>query len=154
MTLFGGWGLISVGPSGDGFTGFFVAWLFAEALFLGVFLYFVEDWRNDYFELTPSHIIEVEQRPLLLGVARREARLDRIQNLSFQVPGFVARVLRFGHVQFETAGREGKFELKWVRYPDRVRSKISDHQYELISASDGRCDAASGRITELVCDLR
>ena len=96
---------------------------------LGVFLYYVEDWRNDYFELTPSHIIEVNQRPLLLGATRREARLDRIQNLSFQVPGLLAKVLKYGHVQFETAGREGKFEMKWVRDPAQVRTKISDYQY-------------------------
>lgn len=107
-----------------------VAWLVAEAIFLGVFLYIVEDWRNDYFELTPTHVIEVDQRPLLLGVTRREARLDRIQNLSFHIPGVLAKLLKYGHVQFETAGREGTFEMRWLRDPARIRTKISDYQYQ------------------------
>ncbi len=111
------------------FASWLVAWLILQAILLAVLLWFVEDWRNDYVQLTPSHVILVEQKPLLLREARREARLDRIQNLSFQVPGFWGQVLKFGHVQFETAGREGRFELKWVRYPARIRSLISDRQY-------------------------
>ncbi len=112
------------------FTSWFIAWLILEAILLAALLWFVEDWRNDYVQLTPSHIILVEQKPLLLREARREARLDRIQNLSFQVPGFWGQLLQYGHVQFETAGREGLFELKWVRHPSKVRSLISDRQYE------------------------
>lgn len=111
------------------FASWFIAWLILEAILLAALLWFVEDWRNDYVQLTPSHIILVEQKPLLLREARREARLDRIQNLSFQVPGFWGQLLKYGHVQFETAGREGRFELKWVRYPSKVRSLISDRQY-------------------------
>jgi hypothetical protein len=33
-------------------------------------------------------------------------------------------------VQFETAGTEGQFAIKWIRYPAKVRSLISDRQYE------------------------
>ncbi|HOU12280.1 MAG TPA: cyclic nucleotide-binding domain-containing protein [Anaerolineae bacterium] len=105
-------------------------WLILEALLLGALWWLVEDWRNDYVQLTPTHVILVEQKPLLLRESRREARLDRIQNLSFQVPGFWGQLLKYGHVQFETAGREGRFELKWVRYPAKVRSLISDRQYK------------------------
>ncbi len=111
------------------FTSWLVAWLILEAILLAALLWFVEDWRNDYVQLTPSHVILVEQKPLLLREARHEARLDRIQNLSFQVPGFWGQLLKFGHVQFETAGREGRFELKWVRHPAKIRTLISDRQY-------------------------
>jgi len=126
----GGW-LLSGIRGGDPrrFFSWLVAWLIVEAILLAVLLWFVEDWRNDYVQLTPSHIILVKQKPLLLREERREARLDRIQNLSFQVPGFWGQILKFGHIQFETAGREGGFELKWVRYPARIRSLISDRQY-------------------------
>ncbi len=130
LTVGGGSYLLSLLEKGDPhFTSWLVAWLILEAILLGALLWFVEDWRNDYVQLTPSHVILVEQKPLLLRESRREARLDRIQNLSFQVPGFWGQVLKYGHVQFETAGREGRFELKWVRYPAKVRSLISDRQY-------------------------
>ncbi len=113
----------------EAFTAWLVVWLVLEAILLGVLLWFVEDWRNDYVQITPSHVILVEQKPLLLRESRREARLDRIQNLSFQIPGFWGQFFKFGHVQFETAGKEGRFELKWVRYPAKVRALISDRQY-------------------------
>lgn len=106
------------------------AWLFLEAVLLGILLWFVEDWRNDYFQLTPSHIILVRRLPLLLQESRHEARLDHIQNLGYEVPTILARVLNYGHVQFETAGREGKFELKWVRRPEEIQSTISNRQYQ------------------------
>jgi len=130
LTMGGGVFLYNLRNAGNStFTSWLVAWLILEAILLGVLLWFVEDWRNDYVQLTPSHIILVEQKPLLLREARREARLDRIQNLSFQVPGFWGQLLKFGHVQFETAGREGRFELKWVRHPAKIRTLISDRQY-------------------------
>ena len=129
LTSLGGAGIVGL-IGKDNFWAWFVAWAAGEFICIGAFLYIIEDWRNDYVQITPSHIIQVEQRPLLLGESRREARLDRIQNLSFQVPGVLAQVLKYGHVQFETAGREGKFELKWVRDPAKVRAKISDRQYE------------------------
>ena len=112
------------------FLGWLVGWLFIEAIALGALLWFVEDWRNDYFQLTPSHIILVQRLPLLLRESRHEARLDRIQNLGFAVPSIIARVFDFGHVSFETAGTEGKFELQWVRHPERVQKTISNRQYE------------------------
>ncbi|MGC9349355.1 MAG: cyclic nucleotide-binding domain-containing protein [Anaerolineae bacterium] len=113
-----------------GFFGWFVIWLILEALLLGALLWLVEDWRNDYFQLTPSHIILVHRRPLLLQKSRRQARLDRIQNLSFEVPTIVARIFDYGHVQFETAGTEGQFVLQWVRRPEDVQETISARQYK------------------------
>jgi len=113
----------------ESFLGRMVAWLVLEAVVFGVLLWFVEDWRNDYFQLTPSHIVLVNQRPLLFQESRHEARLDRIQNLGFEVPNILARMLDYGHVQFETAGTQGKFELKFVRRPEEVQSTISNRQY-------------------------
>jgi len=121
--------MLSSAWGAENFLVWMVAWLVLEAVVFGVLLWFVEDWRNDYFQLTPSHIILVERRPLLLQVSRHEARLDRIQNLGFEVPNIVARALNYGHVQFETAGTQGKFELKFVRRPEEVQSTISNRQH-------------------------
>jgi hypothetical protein len=107
-----------------------VGWLFLEAILTGVLLWLVEDWRNDYFQLTPTHIILVEQLPLLLQESRHEARLDRIQNLGFEIPNIFAKMWSYGHVQFETAGTLGKFELRYVRHPAEVQSTISNRQYQ------------------------
>jgi len=125
----GGIVVLSSAWGAESFLGWMSAWLVLEAVAFGVLLWFVEDWRNDYFQLTSSHIIHVERRPLLLQESRHEARLDRIQNLGFEVPNIFARAFKYGHVQFETAGTQGKFELKFVRRPEEVQSTISNHQY-------------------------
>lgn len=105
-------------------------WLVGEAVLFFLVLWFIEDWRNDYFELTPSRIILVFQKPLLLERTRREAQLDNVQNISSEIPNAVARFFKYGHVMLETAGTEGTFALKWVRYPERVSSEISRRQRE------------------------
>ena len=117
-------------PEGAHFLSWFYIWLGAEAICIGFLFWFIEDWRNDYFQLTKNKIVQVDQRPLLLGVSRREAPIDRIQNLGFEIPTVFARFFDYGHVQFETAGREGKFVLQFVHKPKQVQAAISDHKYK------------------------
>ncbi len=94
------------------------------------FLWKLEDWRNDYFEITPTRFVQIERSPFMLKESRRETTLDRIQNISFTVPNLPARLFRYGTVTLETAGTQGKFELAYVRYPDRVQAEISRRQKE------------------------
>ncbi|MDF1516286.1 MAG: PH domain-containing protein, partial [Anaerolineae bacterium] len=116
-------------PEGASVVNWFLIWLGAEAVCIGVLFWFIEDWRNDYFQMTKNKIIQVDQRPLLLGVSRREAPIDRIQNLAFEIPTAIARFFDYGHVEFETAGTEGKFVLQYVRRPKDVQASISNHKY-------------------------
>lgn len=111
---------------------FLVAWLVVETVLFAALLWYIEDWRNDYFQLTPSRLVLVERKPLLLQESRREAPLDRIQNISFTVPGVLGRFFHYGHVMLETAGTTGKFELKWLRDPQLVQSEISKRQRQYI----------------------
>jgi CRP-like cAMP-binding protein len=117
-------------PEGAKLFNWFFVWLGAEAICIGVLFWFIEDWRNDYFQLTKNKIIQVDQRPLLLGVSRREAPIDRIQNLGFEIPTAIARLLDYGHVTFETAGTEGQFVLQYVRRPKDVQTTISNYKYK------------------------
>ena len=95
------------------------------------FLWKLEDWRNDYFEITPARFIQIERKPFLLQESRRETTLDRIQNISFVVPNPIARIFQYGTVTLETAGTEGKFTLDYVRHPDKVQAEISKRQKDL-----------------------
>jgi len=107
-----------------------IVWLILEGALFATLLWFIEDWRNDYFEVTPNRIIQVDRKPLLLQEKRRETTLDRIQNISFDIPDFMARFFKYGNVMLETAGTLGKFELKSVRYPDKIQAEISKRQRE------------------------
>lgn len=105
-------------------------WLFLEVLMLGVVMWYIEDWRNDFFQITPTHIIHVDRKPLWGRLTRQEARLDRIQNITSDVPDLFARLFNYGKVTLETAGAEGKFEIEFVREPEKVRAEISKRQQQ------------------------
>jgi len=82
------------------------------------------DWENDIYVLTDDRIIDVEKRPLALSEHRREATLDRIQNVNLTVPGPIASILGYGDVNIETAGGEGMFTFTRVMAPHEVQREI------------------------------
>lgn len=102
-----------------------VLWLLIESVLFAMLLWAIEDWRNDYFQITPTRMIMVNCKPLLLSESRRETILGEIQNISFDVPDIMARFFKYGNVMLETAGATGKFEMKWVRYPQKIQAEIS-----------------------------
>ena len=117
--------LFNVLPPLTGFRNcFWVAFLFG--LLVGPFLlwYRYEDWRNDIYQLTDDRIIDVERLPLGLREERREASLDVIQDIRYEIPGIVANLLNYGNVFIETAAREAVFTFDWVYDPRRVQEEI------------------------------
>lgn len=82
-----------------------------------------DDWQNDIYQVTQTRIIDVERLPFYLREERREASLGVIQNVKFEVPGFLGRVLNFGSVTIETAGA-GAFTFDLVKNPSGVQSEI------------------------------
>ncbi len=107
-----------------------IVWLLIEAGLFAKLLWIAEDWRNDYFQITPNHLILVDRSPLLMKESRQETVLSHIQNISFSIPGMLPRIFDYGHVMLETAGTLGKFELKWLRHPQKVQAEISKRQRE------------------------
>lgn len=83
-----------------------------------------EDWRNDIYILTDSKIIDVEKKPLFFAMERREATLDKIQNVALRMPGLLPNILNYGDVLIETAGPTGAFTFNGVSHPAEVRHEI------------------------------
>jgi len=83
----------------------------------------VVDWRNDIYAITDDRVIDIEKVPFK-AESRLEARLDRIQNVRYLKPSVLARILNFGNVRLETAGRE-PFTFEYVRNPEAVQQEIS-----------------------------
>ncbi|MBN1810383.1 MAG: cyclic nucleotide-binding domain-containing protein [Anaerolineae bacterium] len=82
------------------------------------------DWQNDTYSITATHIIDIEKRPFFGREERREADLERVQNIAVTVPGPLARLLRYGSVIIETAGEE-PFTFDLAQDPNGVRAEIS-----------------------------
>jgi uncharacterized membrane protein YdbT with pleckstrin-like domain len=86
-------------------------------------LWNVIDWQNDLYILTADRIIDLDKVPLI-SEDRREARLQQIQDVHYVMPGFINRLLDFGDVEVETAGRGGGFAFHSVPHPRQVQAEI------------------------------
>lgn len=81
------------------------------------------DWHNDLYVLTDTHVLDIEKRPFT-SEFRREANLGMIQNVSYEQPTFIAKLLDFGNTRLETAGRMGEFTFDNVPRPRHVQEVI------------------------------
>ena len=100
------------------------------------------DWSNDVYILTDDRIIDVEKKPLFFAEERREATLDRVQNVTLAVPGPLAALLNYGNVDIDTAGGEGKFTFTRVPAPRQVQqeimARVAGHQERRQQAESAR----------------
>jgi uncharacterized membrane protein YdbT with pleckstrin-like domain len=81
------------------------------------------DWENDLYILTEDRIIDLEREPLFFGERRRDASLGMIQNVSLQIPHFIAATFNYGNVLVQTAGA-GDFTFDRVGSPRAVQAEI------------------------------
>jgi hypothetical protein len=86
--------------------------------------YRIENWRNDKYILTKTHIIDVYALPLGLFEQRRQAEWDRVQNANYKVPSFWANLFNYGDVIVETAAVEGRLDFIHVPNPRKVQQEI------------------------------
>jgi hypothetical protein len=83
-----------------------------------------ENWRNDQYILTRSHIIDIEALPFGLAEKKRQATWDRVQNATYELPTFWANLFDYGTVVVETAAVEGQFDFVNVGHPRLVQQEI------------------------------
>lgn len=99
-------------------------------------LWEIEDYRNDLYILTPANVIDIEKKPF--GPEdRRQAGLDRIQNVSFETT-FIGNLLGYGNVLLETAGAGGKFTFIHVPNPRDVVATINEYLAEFRNGEKAR----------------
>lgn len=100
--------------------GLFVVSIFESSWFMWRY----EDWRNDIFQMTASHILDIDRLPLGLKESRRQAALEQIQNINVDIPNIWARLFNYGNVVIETAGRRGDLVFEWVMKPRAIQAEI------------------------------
>jgi uncharacterized membrane protein YdbT with pleckstrin-like domain len=94
--------------------------LLVLAFFLGFWLWWVtEDWGNDTYQITDDRLVDVEKKPLFFPEQRREATLDRVQDVTLEVEGIIANIFGFGNVNIDTAGAGASSPLRMCRRPTR-----------------------------------
>jgi uncharacterized membrane protein YdbT with pleckstrin-like domain len=90
-----------------------------------------DGWRNDYYVVTDSRIIDVEGSPFHLREEKIvEGTFDIIQNTYYTSQGWVARIFRIGDVIIDTAAQRAAFTFHDVARPEQVQQQI----FERLSA--------------------
>lgn len=105
-----------------------VANFFLALYSLAILAYLLVRWIEYYLDvwvITSERIIDIEQKTLFHREIS-EMPLDRIQNVTVEIPGFLATVLGFGNVKIQTAGA-GEFTVSEVAEFNRAKEVILQH---------------------------
>lgn len=102
--------------------------LFSLAIYLMVitllFFIFWNDYYLDMWIVTSERIIDINQ----LGLFKREItefRLDKVQDITIEIPNITATFLKYGNLVLETAG-ESTFTIKQIPNIHEAKNLILD----------------------------
>lgn len=103
-------------------------WLFGVSfacLGLGLILFFYHwvGWYYTYFIITNQRLRQVSQQGLF-GRSVVDLGLSKIQNISYNVPGFTGEMLGFGTIVLQTY--VGDLVLDRIHHPAKIYNKIQD----------------------------
>lgn len=106
-------------------------WLFAGSLW-ALFVWMkiaasVTHYYLDAWMVTGEHLIDIEQWSLFHRQTS-VSRIDRIQDITVETPGFIATVFHFGDIHVQTAGAEREFVMRGIANPKFVREAILRQQ--------------------------
>lgn len=91
---------------------------------LGWFLWQLENWRNDIFQLNDRFVLDVDRKPFGFGESRKQAAISNIQNVDASRPGFLPTVFNYGFVSIDTAGSKSDIVFDYVPNPELIQSDI------------------------------
>ena len=98
---------------------------FLATLVYGTYEWLV--WYLDLYILSSKRIIDIEQKTLFLRQVS-ETSLDKIQDVTFEINGFLATLFNYGNVRIETAGKETIITLEQIKNPESIQKKIFNTQ--------------------------
>lgn len=120
---------------------------------LGWFIWDVEDWRNDIFQVTDRMVIDIDRRPFGFGQSQKQAPLERIQNVNAYTPGLLHTIFNYGNVDIETAGDAINIEFDDVPYPSIIMSDIFARLDDLQEKNRKRQSATRHQEYALLIDI-
>lgn len=113
----------------------------------------IENWRNDKYILTRSHIIDIYALPLGLREEVKQAEWEKVQNASYIIPRFWAKLLDFGTVTVETASTFGNIEFLHVPHPAAVQQEVFLRMEIARQSSEAKVKAAQQFVQLEALDL-
>ena len=80
-------------------------------------------WYLDLYILTDKRVIDIEQRTLF-SRSISETTLDKIQDVTYEIHGFLATFFNYGNIKIETAGKETVISLDQIKDPEHIQKTI------------------------------
>jgi uncharacterized membrane protein YdbT with pleckstrin-like domain len=108
-------------------------WLPVGGFTLGLLLFFYH-WMMWYFTVylvTNQRIRQITQRGFF-GKDVVELRLSKIQNISYNIPGFTGEIFGFGTIVIQTF--VGDLVIRYAERPERTYNKLQDAVNEAVEA--------------------
>ncbi len=87
-------------------------------IFFNFFLFFLDRWM-----VTDRHIIDIEQKTLFRRVVAKQ-ELERVQDVTAEINGFMQTLFNYGDVSIQTAGTQEHFVFEDVPAPHFVADVI------------------------------
>lgn len=88
------------------------------------FIWQVENWRNDIFQLTDRFVLDVDRKPFGFGESRKQASIANIQNVDATRPGLLPTLFNYGFVSIDTAGSQSEIVFDYVPNPELIQGDI------------------------------
>lgn len=111
----------------------------AIGLGLGLLLFFYH-WMMWYFTIfivTNLRLRQVTQRGFF-GKDVVELRLSKIQNISYNIPGFTGELFKFGTMVVQTF--VGDLVIRYVEHPEKTYNKLQDAVNDVMDAAETKED--------------
>ncbi len=88
-----------------------------------LFFYHFLMWRYTYYIVTDQRIRQVTQKGFF-GTDVVELSLSKIQNISYNIPGFAGEIFKFGTIVVQTF--VGDLIINNVEHPEKTYNKLQD----------------------------
>ncbi|MDO8575300.1 MAG: PH domain-containing protein [bacterium] len=122
----------------NGLTGIFIflygIWCLVlwQVLFYSITMYVLDMWI-----VTDKRIIDSTQHGFF-NRSVSELHLNRVQDISVEVEGFIQTLLKFGDLEIQTAGTENKFKFHQIPNPNEVKNQIMSHISDTVGHHGGK----------------
>ena len=104
-------------------------WIFVGGFVLGLilFIYHFLMWFYTVYVVTNERIRQITQRGFF-GRDVVEISLDKVQSISYNIPGFSGEVFKFGTIIMRTY--VGDMVIRLVEHPSEIYNKLQDAVHE------------------------
>ena len=105
-------------------------------------IFYVLDWRNDYFVITNKHLSHHEFELTKLRSRVNKIPIDKIQSISTIKPSFFANLFNYGTARITTSSQTGNIYFDNIDHPEEVTATLERLQKQSKELTAGLIQAA------------